>query len=321
MSEQYAEVGVVFVHGIGEQLQGQTVAEYGEALVGYVERAVADGGEATLEIDRDDPTITLAVTNANTSTSIEVSEAWWAEDFERPDLSSVVKWSALLAPWIVTREAAYSWERLEGFSILAGLLPEEARRRKAAMVVLFAALYVTGLLRLMMTALRGVAFMLGGVILQIALVILLALSYLHVPGLRRAIRWIHDRLTGSIGDAYAFLAIDDSSGDIASAALAGLAAAAARCERLGSLPGSGGRPPARRRQAHAAQPRPADHAWAGYRQAVRDRNVTARETAPAARNPSPIRSDRNGRHCRGSPRRPRDDVYGRRQLPSRRRTR
>ena len=35
-----AQVGILFVHGIGEQVRGQTLVDYGEPLNRYLERCI-----------------------------------------------------------------------------------------------------------------------------------------------------------------------------------------------------------------------------------------------------------------------------------------
>lgn len=99
-----ADVGVVVVHGIGEQREGETLGEYGEAIVDYArERAELVGVE--LEVGATEDQLLMQWTEGGSSRRVQISEAWWADVFEPPEPSRVIGWSALVGVgWSAVRE-------------------------------------------------------------------------------------------------------------------------------------------------------------------------------------------------------------------------
>ncbi|HEX6263620.1 MAG TPA: hypothetical protein VF097_12310 [Actinomycetota bacterium] len=178
------DVGVLFVHGIGLHEAGRTLRHMGGALTEYVRRRIGADPAVTVEATQagpsDDALMLTVRPSEGRTTTWRLQEARWDESFEEPTLGEVARWSLLVAPWILHREAFRWWARREVRG-RARLLWRLAREGLG---------YV----------LRFVGFTLGAILLQVLLVLLVALAW--SPPVRRALDAI---LVRTVGDAHRFI--------------------------------------------------------------------------------------------------------------------
>jgi hypothetical protein len=97
-------IGVLLVHGIGSSRQGDTVSQWGRAILRGLIRQGAE-----IEVERS------SLRDANTSALADVrvepqdgapfrlliAESWWAEEFSPPSFMSILWWSFRSLPWTI----------------------------------------------------------------------------------------------------------------------------------------------------------------------------------------------------------------------------
>lgn len=186
-------MGVLFVHGIGDQSRGTTLVEFGTPLFEWLaERASAAGGSARLVSGQLLPSPGEDVP-AHAEIHLEVggqvrrwliAEAWWAESFRSPRFANLARWGFAVVPWTFGSHFGARLVRMwrsrgdRGWARIAGL---------GRILSAFLAL-------------------LGGMILSLGM--LLVLAALLVVGLipwqrlRSAIVAIQVRMASSLGDSY-----------------------------------------------------------------------------------------------------------------------
>ena len=109
-----ASVGVLLVHGIGQQRKGDTLTEFGEPLQRWIARWTdPTGDESIVERSRlvtvdPEPAHASIVVPYDRPESDEPSEvrwllaeSWWADAFTTPTYRSSASWTARVAPWII----------------------------------------------------------------------------------------------------------------------------------------------------------------------------------------------------------------------------
>src|SRR5438045_2038073 len=107
MSYKSFHLGVLLVHGIGEQKRGETLTEFGTPLVEWLSsRAEAERTKARVmranitEGDDDEPAhAEIAVGEGDHEQRWLMAEAWWAESFNKPKFSDLARWGFAVAPW------------------------------------------------------------------------------------------------------------------------------------------------------------------------------------------------------------------------------
>ena len=134
------DLGVLFVHGMGEQSRGDTLTEAGDALVQWLERwcerpphgTKLDPGDvhvvdASLRTEHDDELgmahMTLRLTlpvaeDAATGRSNKVvhwvlAESWWAEGFRPATFNQVAGWVLGIGPWVLATQFQGLRDRME----------------------------------------------------------------------------------------------------------------------------------------------------------------------------------------------------------------
>ena len=109
------DLGVLVVHGIGEQRQGVTLTQWSDALVGWLRRWSPDDPSSDLHLDEGDER-PVTVTNAHLAPAdgpanlrIELggveggqtwlmAEGWWAGAFVPPTFGELWSWSFTSVP-------------------------------------------------------------------------------------------------------------------------------------------------------------------------------------------------------------------------------
>lgn len=269
VEEPTADVGVVVVHGIGDQSSGETLAAYGGAVVAYA-KGKAEQLPIAFSDSADDHTLSFVWGDANEAHRCEITEAWWARSFPTPPVSRVLGWSALLAPWVLHRQLVSSQMHRIGqgpllnltLLVLVGIF---TNRWILGCLVLGASaflgwsLLVNGLVSVAVSAalflvlaavvllifwyLLGGAMVLVGLakvavvgvltlVVQALLLVLTVVALLPIPWFRRWARSSMSLLTLSIGDSYAFIEAEQSDEAIVSAVHAAISEQSNRCRRL-----------------------------------------------------------------------------------------
>jgi hypothetical protein len=115
------ELGVLFVHGIGQQHQGQTLVQFGDPISRWLvrwltrgdskEAAVGAAEEAPLWLEKtalggDAPAHLLMTIDRGDDLSLPrrqrwlLAESWWAETFQPPRATSLLLWILLILPYV-----------------------------------------------------------------------------------------------------------------------------------------------------------------------------------------------------------------------------
>jgi hypothetical protein len=206
-NEERAELGVLFVHGIGEQRPGRTVASFAAALYGWLFRWNCDKEMSPLS-----PTLSETVVSpdsgvdaepARATLSVELrlrsgprrarwllAESWWADVFAPPRFLDLTQWV---------------WKVSTCLLVLQFVIPmrrhwrdvrQDSDRRPLRLPQLRHALVAAGYCVLM-----GVAALLS-VLLSIALLVLAVAAKLPIPRIDRAVQWVVVKLSAVLGDSY-----------------------------------------------------------------------------------------------------------------------
>ena len=117
MPQGQSPVGVLFIHGIGTQRKGETLASFGGALYRWLELAKFRGGDdrvghvqledARLVVPEDPSAPAHARLRLNAGdpqvpdTEWLLAESWWAESFGAPGFTSLAQWGLGIIPWTI----------------------------------------------------------------------------------------------------------------------------------------------------------------------------------------------------------------------------
>jgi hypothetical protein len=212
--EPWADVGVVFVHGIGDQPSGSTLRKFQKAVLGALGdmlsgldeefSAQASGDREGSALRQEDlileghvvSRIDLAV--ADQVSSWFLAEAWWAESFSAPRPRRLATWLLVSVPWtlyrhafrrrlVLGRAAAPGWRFAR---IMLSLIPQYG-----ASILILAGLA------------RALPWMILAIIFQAIVAVVAGL--LLVPGLRRLATPIQRLMAVTLGDAYALVESPD----------------------------------------------------------------------------------------------------------------
>ena len=234
-SKPYA-VGVLFVHGMGEQVQGDSVTEMGDALTEWlrkwlspVEKAVFKIREARLRSggqvlggQPDHPiggqahvTVTIADESKEQPVQQEwlLAESWWATSFRQATFFELVTWAFSAGPWLIASQRAGLKNR---FSRAATRNQGTLRTLLNAIAALFLTL---------------VAAVVASAVTPVFLALLI-FSLIPIPALTDVVRAIAKNLTGSFGDLLILVRSPVRFAAMAEQVRTDIAAIAAICDRV-----------------------------------------------------------------------------------------
>jgi hypothetical protein len=197
-------VGVLYVHGMGEQNQGDSVTEMGDALTDWlrkwlapVEKSVFKIREAKLRTggqvlggQPDHPiggqahvSVTISDESRDPPTRQEwrLAESWWATTFRQATFFELVTWAFSAGPWLIASQRAGLQNRFR-----AAATSSQGVLRKALNAV--AMLFLTLVAAVIASAVTPV------------FLLLLIFSLVPIPALTDFVRAIAKNLTGSFGD-------------------------------------------------------------------------------------------------------------------------
>jgi pimeloyl-ACP methyl ester carboxylesterase len=179
-------LGVLFVHGIGEQPRGDTLLAFGEPLIRTLDRwvdgrkigrtRVVDSKLSDTQLDTGEPAhsvLEIALHNRPIQTWL-LAESWWADEFRRPPFMKLAGWLLTIGPWAIISHAS-RW--LRG-------APRVQQPYQLLKIVLAVPL---------------------SLLLQILVGLLALLAWLPIPVLRRTVSGFLLRVTGTLGDSYVLL--------------------------------------------------------------------------------------------------------------------
>jgi hypothetical protein len=200
-------VGVLFVHGMGEQNQGDSVTEMGDALTEWlrnwlknspigkpvfkVREAKLRSGGQVLQGTPDHPiggqahvSVTISDDSAENPLPPQewlLAESWWATTFRQATFIELVAWAFSAAPWLIASQRAGLENRFEAASkgsegTLRGLLNPVA------------AIFLTLVAAVVASAITPV------------FIALLVLSLVPIPGVTNVVKALVNNLSGSFGD-------------------------------------------------------------------------------------------------------------------------
>ncbi len=129
LPERY-DLGILLVHGIGEQARGDTLTEVGDHFLEWLRRRVGDstqtpGGKVELidvvsrQTSEDRIPAAHAVVRITPPTGVGgsklwvVSEAWWADVFRPATYGELAGWSAFVGPWVFATQVRGIVRRIE----------------------------------------------------------------------------------------------------------------------------------------------------------------------------------------------------------------
>ncbi|MEX2137385.1 MAG: hypothetical protein WEB29_10630 [Chloroflexota bacterium] len=197
-------VGILFVHGMGEQVQGDSVTDMGDALTEWLRKWLAPveksvfkirdatlrsggqvlggepdhpiGGQAHVSVTIGDETKTPPAKQ-----KWRLAESWWATTFRQATFFELVTWAFSAGPWLIASQRAGLENR---FRSAAPPNPGLLRRVLNAI----AAFFITLVAAIVASAVTPV------------LLALLIFSLIPIPALTDLVRAIAKNLTGSFGD-------------------------------------------------------------------------------------------------------------------------
>ena len=110
-------LGILLVHGIGEQRRGDTLVSWLEAIVATINRGTlgkvtASVESAALERRGDSPAqAAVRIRGDGVDERWILVEGWWAEAFSAPSFSQLVGWSFRAIPGALAMHAAQRFHR------------------------------------------------------------------------------------------------------------------------------------------------------------------------------------------------------------------
>jgi hypothetical protein len=190
-------LGVLFVHGNGTQRSGDTLVQWGDALVKTIRRVfpndftVSVEGTAT-EPDGVDPAeMIVRLGPESASEQWLLSECRWADACPAPTYREIVSWSVRATPWAVAIHIAQRyWQAARGNSRKIKRGRKKRSVDPVGLSVAVGQLLVAPALTLLLIILLGLGLVVG---------------LLPVPQVRTFILALQSVLTATVGDSLAFV--------------------------------------------------------------------------------------------------------------------
>lgn len=188
MNHKEYQLGILLVHGIGVQRSGETLIQWGDALLKTI--SAATGGKVQVMAG---PAEIANDTGSNTETTVHLTagdmqekwlmvEGWWAEAFMAPTYMELVSWSFRGLPWTFALHFAQNFRKT-------------FRHEKPVVASLLKVKVIIQFLAAMVLAPIFIALL--------ALVLLVGL--IPIPQLRSLLLQIQGVLISTVGDSLAFL--------------------------------------------------------------------------------------------------------------------
>jgi hypothetical protein len=229
--EKYA-VGILFVHGMGEQVQGDSVTEMGDALTEWLRKWLPDkafkirearlrsGGQVTGD-NPDHPIggqahVSVAITDPSKKEPVKqewlLAESWWASTFRQATFFELVAWTFSAGPWLIASQRARLVDRFSA--------DPASKTRWRRILNGVGALFLT-----------LVAAIVAAAIFPVFLALLLVTN-LPIPGLSDLARPLVNNLSGSFGDLLILVRSPVRFAAMAEQVRGDIHDIAARCEKV-----------------------------------------------------------------------------------------
>jgi hypothetical protein len=182
------DLGVLFIHGIGQQAKGDTLLSFGESLDGWLRRWFKESERPIkvvvnrMQLEGEQPAHGEWILGTEPERRWLMAECLWADVIRTPDFKSLLLWSAQIAPGLLI------------FHHLQRIRFALSRQRPK------------GLLPLILTLVPPlVSTYIAFLLLPLLLLLLMAslmLSLVPVPVLQEASGWIRQTVSSVLGDSY-----------------------------------------------------------------------------------------------------------------------
>jgi len=105
------KLGVLFVHGIGEQPRGDTLLRFGDPCIAWLERWLEKHDKnKKLSVSHvqsvDERPTSVTLTCKGEAQRIQLAESWWARKFAPPPVNELSWWLLLVGTWAILSHAA-----------------------------------------------------------------------------------------------------------------------------------------------------------------------------------------------------------------------
>ena len=198
-------VGVLYVHGMGEQEQGDSVTDMGDELTEWLRKWLAPVPKADFKIREarlrtgdqvlagtpDHPIggeahVSITITDESKQPPAVqewlLAESWWAKTFRQATFTELVAWAFSAGPWLIASQRAGLESRFNAAAQAGRDGPLMALGRRVIGVVLMI-----------------VAAVVAAAITPVFLA-LLVFSLIPIPGLQDVVKALAKNLSGSFGD-------------------------------------------------------------------------------------------------------------------------
>jgi pimeloyl-ACP methyl ester carboxylesterase len=205
-------VGVLCVHGIGDQRQGATLNACVEPQLEWLEQWLKQrGGDVSIKSAALTATQLKQLVPAHTCLEIQpdtrngnenvkwlFAESWWAADFSAPPF-------AKLAGWLLTKGSAVIISHVaELGGVSWGLYPRKGSRARAGIGSHWLVKLLRFLLALCVHSIAITGALMAVFFFQLAVIFLMVFSWIPIASLRKVIRSILATLQGTLGDSQVF---------------------------------------------------------------------------------------------------------------------
>ena len=198
-------VGVLYVHGMGEQEQGDSVTDMGDELTEWLRKWLAPVPKADFKIREarlrtgdqvlagtpDHPIggeahVSITITDESKQPPAVqewlLAESWWAKTFRQATFTELVAWAFSAGPWLIASQRAGLENRFNAAAEAGRDGPLMALGRRVSGVVLMI-----------------VAAVVAAAITPVFLALLI-FSLIPIPGLQDVVKALAKNLSGSFGD-------------------------------------------------------------------------------------------------------------------------
>jgi hypothetical protein len=190
-------IGILFVHGIGQQRRGDTLTRFGDPLVHWLTQVFPDTHIARASFASEGHTTRPSTAELNLrdrQNSIDVrwitAEGFWGDAVITPSFTDMLRWALQVLPWTALthfdRIVRRSWTSASALEVLDSIVLGAAGT---------ATMIVTLVLVLLLVPVVGVA-----------LVLVLFLGLMPIPALRSFSAAVQRVLSGTVGDSMILLA-------------------------------------------------------------------------------------------------------------------
>ena len=211
-SDAAFDVGVLFVHGIGQQPRGQTLVDMGEPMVRWLRRWItADRADDTelagsgtavsvnralvVTTEHEPSHVVVTVSAEKRSTQWLLAESWWAESFHPAGFGELGRWGLIIGPWMVAAHLSLVGDRVRISRASIARAWHRHPWEGMVLVVVSGVGWLVGLAVLIGTAVASI-------VLELFAFALLVLAFIPIPWFRGAVLRLQRGLANGLGDSY-----------------------------------------------------------------------------------------------------------------------